>query len=93
MVYYFTRESNSYMSRSGLPRLFPAPWQRPCSGLEPTSMYGCMMATRQGFPGTQHGVPSPTHCSETACQASSSAYLVFSEESFGHSHRGCENTF
>lgn len=53
MVYYFTRESNIYMSSSGLPRLFPAPWQRPCSDLEPTSHVRMYEATRQGFPGTQ----------------------------------------
>lgn len=63
-------------------------------------MYGCVMATRQGFPGTQRlvlamdsmGFPAlPTVVTQRAKR--SSAYLVFNEESSGHSHRGCENTF
>lgn len=60
MVYYFTRESNIYMSSSGLPRLFPAPWQRPCSDLEPTSHVRMYDGHKAGVPrntktGASHG--------------------------------------
>lgn len=56
MVYYFTPESNSYMSSSGLLGCFQLLGRGPVLVWSPHPMGGCVTATRQGFPGTQSSV-------------------------------------